>query len=149
MNNGVQTEKWVAGMLREMYRQRYGDAKVQELYNSGKHWALTTGEAIACYKRNEFERCLKLARLVLPKCVDRDGRETCQAYIVRALWKLKQYDEAKKEAQDGQWRFPEKPTFHYLYAVVANEAGDVEAAFKSAHRAVEINPGGTGYERSV
>lgn len=145
MNNGVQVEKWVAGMLREMYRQRHGEQKVNELVESGKHWALTAGAADEAQKKGDWERSLRLSRLSMPINPNRDSRERTQYNIVKSLWKLKRYDEALTEARIGMVEFPEKQTFHYMFAVVANEKGDpLEEAYKAAYTAVDITTTNTG-----
>jgi hypothetical protein len=145
MDHGVQVEKWHAGMLREMYRQRYGEQKVQELYESGKHWALTGGAAIDAYKANDYERCLRLATLSLSKAPGRDSKELELGYVVRALWRLKRYDEAIAQCRVGIAQFPEKTTFHHLFGVIASEKGGMdEEAYREAFRAVDINPEADG-----
>ena len=140
MDHGIQVDKWMGGMLREMYRARFGEAKVQELYESGKHWGLTGEAASHAYKANDFEHSLRLARVALAKSPTREEREVWQQLIVKSLWKLKRYDEALTEARNGISEFAEKPTFHYLVAVVGTEKGGMdEEAYQEAYRAVEIN----------
>jgi tetratricopeptide (TPR) repeat protein len=140
LDHGVQIDKWMAGMLREMYRNRYGEAKVQEIYESGKHWGLTGEAASHAYKAGDYERSLRLARMALAKAPSRDERAVQQQQIIRSLWKLKRYDESMSEAQQGISEFPEKSQFHYLYAVAASEKGGMdEEAFREVSRAIDYD----------
>lgn len=140
MNNDVQVDKWMAGMFREMYRQRYGDQKVTELLESGKHWALTAGAAQDAHDKGDWEKSLKLARLAEEKSRPylKDGM--VQYYVVKSLWKLGRHDEALSEARNGIARYPDQQTFYYMFAVVANEKGSpMEEAYERAYRAVDLS----------
>jgi hypothetical protein len=145
MDHGQQVENWMAGMLREMYRQRYGEARANELMESGKQWALTSNAAAAAQKTGDWEKSLKLARLSQENTTIRNAREKNQYYIVKSLWKLKNYDEALIEARHGIAEFPERQTFHYLFAIIADEKGDpLEEAYREAYTAVDIYTTNTG-----
>ncbi len=145
MNNGVQVEKWIAGMLREIYRQRHGEGKVRELLESGKHWALTGGAAQEAHDAGDWEKTLRLARIAEPKSRSETDNPRLQYYIVKALWKLGRHDEALKEARDGIIRHPDSQVFYYMFAVVANEKGaPLEEAYERAYRAIDISTTNTG-----
>lgn len=145
LDGGVQVEKWMAGMLREIYRKRHGEGRVNELVESGKHWALTGGGAKAAHDGQDYERCLRLALLSLPKAPTPDAREQMRYYVVKSLWKLNRLDEALKEARAGISEFPERQTFHYMFARVAlDRGGPLEEAYERAKRAVDISTTNTG-----
>jgi tetratricopeptide (TPR) repeat protein len=64
---------------------------------------------------------------------------------VKCLWKLKRYREALYYCEEFQNYHPDKHTFYYMFAVVAEEAGvRLEEAYEKAKIAIPLDPTNQG-----
>ena len=112
-----------------------------DVYNyKNTHWK----GANAALKEGNWEECLKHAYRVR-WLMSGDEMERVMYCVVKSQWKLGRLRRALSEAEIGISWFPNKHTFHYLFAVVALELNDrLEEAYERAKLAVELDPTNQG-----
>jgi tetratricopeptide (TPR) repeat protein len=118
----------------------------------GKVYAYKNGHwkgANAALSAGNWPECLKHAKRVVFQ-MDGDEGERMRYCIVKSLWKMGQLREALDEAELGIRGYPEKHTFHYMFAVVALELGDrLEEALERAKLATELDPANQGIKDTI
>lgn len=152
IDGGVQVDNWMAGHLRHAYSQRGEHEKAQRLIDGGKHASLTYQSAKKAMVESDWQRCLDLSRRALKNAQPTDLRHWLSYQVVKSLWKLGRHEESMEESVIAMGEFPHRPTFHYMFAVVALEKGiRLEEAYHHAKIAVPMDPSNEGarqtYER--
>jgi tetratricopeptide (TPR) repeat protein len=121
----------------------YGDFWPTVYNYNNRHWKAARDEQNA----GHYEASIEHARRVM-EVLSTGEAEILRYYIVRGLWKLKRYREAIYEAELGAYYFPDKPTFHYMFALVAWDMNErLEEAYERAKIAVELQPSNEGAQQ--
>ena len=95
-------------------------------------------------REGNWEEALRLGG-ALAYFADENGQHKAQYAVVKSLWKLRRYAEALKWCEIYQKNFPERHTFYYMFAVVAEEAGvRLEEAYEKAKIATRLDPTNQG-----
>jgi hypothetical protein len=112
---------------------------------TGQNSFIAYQEARLANMSQDWERSRFMADKALPWMSNDDYGHQCRYFLVKALWKLKRYEESLKAAREGIMLFPRKQTFFYMYAIVALEYGqDLETAFDCAWRAIDLGTDNQG-----
>lgn len=106
--------------------------------------------AMAALNKGDWAEANKWARAVYSLQEDPAARETMFYCMVKSLWKLNRHRESLEFAESGIQEFPNRPTFHYMFAVVALDLGDrLEEAYEHARIAVPLDPANQGIKDTL
>lgn len=132
-------------LLVRIYRARGEEAKVQRVSTYMQEVWTKTQKA---HDAGEWQTCYDYASATWE--ASSGNRERQLYYVVKSLWKLKRYREALRRAEEGIQMLPKRPTFHYMFAVVALEANvRLEEAYAHIALAAPMDGSNTGMQETL
>lgn len=110
----------------------------------GVAWEYTTAtyyEARAAHNSEDWALCYTRAREIVYLPTPADMRHNLYYFVVKSLWKMKRYREAFDWCERAIRVYPDRHTFHYLFAVIARESGTrLHQAHEHALTALALDP---------